>query len=191
MPITRHHSGRWLYQFDRVIAGGRQRANRLLPKGWTRAQAQAFDQRETARLYEAATGGDRPEPLIEEAVLLYLQHHAPTLNRLLPNPSAYSPSLPANVAGEPHIQGQQARHHTPMVLRIDQNDDGNTHAPDPLQQTEDGCGAAQTCALARANLRRPLALFRSVVFLGTFLVFVGSFASGSVWTGGGTAGIES
>jgi integrase len=79
MPITRHHSGRWLYQFDRIIAGTRQRANRLLPQGWTRAQAQAFDQRETARLYDLATGGDRPERLIEEAVLLYLQHHAPNL----------------------------------------------------------------------------------------------------------------
>jgi integrase len=80
MPITRHHSGRWLFQFDRVIPGaGRQRANRLLPKGWTRAQAQAYDQRETARLYELATGGERPEPLIEDAVLLYLEHHAPTL----------------------------------------------------------------------------------------------------------------
>lgn len=79
MPITRHHSGRWLYQFDRVIAGVRQRANRLLPQGWTRAQAQAYDQRETARLYELATGGDRPERLIEEAVLIYLERHAPHL----------------------------------------------------------------------------------------------------------------
>lgn len=80
MPITRHHSGRWLFQFDRVIPGaGRQRANRLLPKGWTRAQAQAYDQRETARLYELATGGSKPERLIEEAVLLYLREHAPTL----------------------------------------------------------------------------------------------------------------
>jgi integrase len=79
MPITRHHSGRWLYQFDRVIAGRRTRANRLLPKGWTRAQAQAFDQRETARLYEVATGGERPDPLIADAVLLYLQDHAPRL----------------------------------------------------------------------------------------------------------------
>jgi integrase len=79
MPITRHHSGRWLYQFDRVIAGSRQRANRLLPQGWTRTQAQAFDQRETARLYELATGGERAEPLIEDAVLIYLEHHAPTL----------------------------------------------------------------------------------------------------------------
>lgn len=80
MPITRHHSGRWLFQFDRVIPGaGRQRANRVLPKGWTRAQAQAYDQRETARLYDLATGGVKPEPMIEDAVLLYLEQHAPTL----------------------------------------------------------------------------------------------------------------
>jgi len=79
MPITRHHSGRWLYQFDRVIAGSRQRANRVLPQGWTRAQAQAYDQRETARLYDLATGGDRAEPLIDDAVLIYLEHHAPNL----------------------------------------------------------------------------------------------------------------
>ncbi len=79
MPITRHHSGRWLYQFDRVIAGTRQRANRVLPKGWTRTQAQEYDKRETARLYELATGGDKPEPLIENAVLLYLEKHAPDL----------------------------------------------------------------------------------------------------------------
>jgi integrase len=79
MPITRHHSGRWLYQFDRVIAGTRQRSNRLLPQGWSRADAQEYDQRETARLYKVATGGSKPEPLIEDAVLIYLQHHAPTL----------------------------------------------------------------------------------------------------------------
>lgn len=79
MPITRHASGRWYYQFDRVIAGRRFRSNKLLPKGWSRAEAQAFDQRETARLYKAATGGGGTEPLIEDAVLLYLEQHAPTL----------------------------------------------------------------------------------------------------------------
>jgi integrase len=78
MTITRHHSGRWLFQFNRVIPGaGRQRANRLLPQGWTRAQAQAYDQREVARLYELASGGQQPQPLIEDAVLLYLEDHAP------------------------------------------------------------------------------------------------------------------
>lgn len=80
MPITRHHTGRWLFQFDRVIPGaGRQRANRLLPKDWTKAKAQAYDQRETGRLYALATGIDHEQHLIETAVLLYLKEHAVNL----------------------------------------------------------------------------------------------------------------
>lgn len=79
MPITRHHTDRWLFQFDRVIPGaGRQRANRVLPKGWSRAQAQAYDQRETARLYALATG-EQQRHLIEDAVLVYLEEHAKNL----------------------------------------------------------------------------------------------------------------
>lgn len=79
MPITPHHTGQWLYQFDRVIAGQRQRANRVLPAGWTKKQAQEFDRIETARLYALATGVTKSAPLIEDAVLLYLQQHAPGL----------------------------------------------------------------------------------------------------------------
>lgn len=79
MPITRHHSGAWYYQFDRVINGRRTRANRVLPEGTTRAQALEFDRRETARLFQLATGGDKPEPLIADAVLMYLEQHAPGL----------------------------------------------------------------------------------------------------------------
>lgn len=80
MPITRHHTGRWLFQFDRVIPGaGRQRANRLLPQGWTRAQALAYDQKETARLFALATGVQQERHLIEDAVLAYLEQHAPSL----------------------------------------------------------------------------------------------------------------
>jgi integrase len=80
MPITRHHSGRWLYQFDREIPGvGRKRANKLLPKGWTRAQAEAFDYHETARRYAVETGVQREQHLIEDAVVLYLQQRAPSL----------------------------------------------------------------------------------------------------------------
>ncbi len=76
MPITRHHTGRWLFQFDRVIPGaGRQRANRLLPKGWTRAEANAYDQKEVARLYALATGVQQRKHLIEDAVLVYLEEH--------------------------------------------------------------------------------------------------------------------
>lgn len=80
MPITRHKSGAYLYQFDRYIPGaGRQRANKVLPKGWTKAQAQEYDRVESARLFAVATGVTKPEPLIEQAVLLYLQERAPTL----------------------------------------------------------------------------------------------------------------
>jgi hypothetical protein len=80
MPITRHHTGQWLYQFDRVIPGaGRQRANRVLPKGWSKKQADEYDRIESARLYALATGVSKQTPLIEDAVLLYLQQHAPTL----------------------------------------------------------------------------------------------------------------
>lgn len=79
MPITRHHSGRWLYQFDRVVEGQRVRANKLLPEGTSRKEAVEFDQRETKRLWRLATGADKPEPLIDDAVLLYLEHHAPRL----------------------------------------------------------------------------------------------------------------
>lgn len=100
MSITRHHSGRWLYQFDRIITGRRTRANRLLPPGWTRAQAQAFDQRESARLFDLATGGNRPEPLIEDAVLIYLQRHAPTLKNRADLEGALALLLPA-YAGRP------------------------------------------------------------------------------------------
>lgn len=79
MSITRHHSGRWYYQFDARISGQRQRANRLLPLGWTRAQADKYDAAETARLHAAARGVSTQQWLIDDAVLRYLREHAPTL----------------------------------------------------------------------------------------------------------------
>lgn len=80
MPISfEARNKRWLYQFDRIIAGVRQRANRLLPKGWTRKDAEEFDRIESARLYAVATGVTKLTPLIEDAVLLYLEQHAPSL----------------------------------------------------------------------------------------------------------------
>lgn len=84
MPITfSKRNNQWLYQFNRVIAGQRHRANRLLPKGWTQVQAQKFDQQETARLYALATGVSAQQHLIEDAVLLYLQQHAPNLKNFI------------------------------------------------------------------------------------------------------------
>lgn len=80
MPIRfDRRNQRWRFEFDRYIAGERQRTSRLLPKGWTRGKAEAFDRREAARLYDIATGAAKPEPLIDAAVLLYLEHHAPSL----------------------------------------------------------------------------------------------------------------
>ena len=80
MPINfNKRAQRWHYQFRRTINGQRQRASRLLPKGWTQAQANTYDQKETARLYALATGVTERQNLIDDAVLLYLQQHAPAL----------------------------------------------------------------------------------------------------------------
>ena len=64
---------RWRFEFDRVIEGRRQRTSRLLPKGWTQAQADAFDRKEGARLYAVGTGIERADELIDTAVLHYLR----------------------------------------------------------------------------------------------------------------------
>lgn len=69
-------SGRFRYQFDNYFGGDRYRASRLLPKGWTRTQALAYDVQETARLAAIAAGVSDEKHLIDEAVLLYLTKHA-------------------------------------------------------------------------------------------------------------------
>jgi integrase len=70
---------RWRFQFDRYVAGERKRSSRLLPKGWTRAKAEKYDLAETARIYAVETGVSEKRHLIDEAVLLYLKNHAPSL----------------------------------------------------------------------------------------------------------------
>lgn len=74
MPIrwdTRNK--RWRYEFDRVLGGRRHRLSRLLPRGWSQAQADAYDRKESAHLYAIASGIERRDPLIDEAVVLYLR----------------------------------------------------------------------------------------------------------------------
>jgi integrase len=61
------------FQFNRVISGRRCRHSKLLPRGWTQAQADAFDRQESAKLYAVATGVQRRDPIITEAVTLYLE----------------------------------------------------------------------------------------------------------------------
>ena len=63
---------RWRFEFDRYVAGRRHRLTRLLPQGWSQAQADTFDRAETARLYGLASGIARAEPLIDQAVKHYL-----------------------------------------------------------------------------------------------------------------------
>lgn len=83
MPISFDaRNKRWRYFFGRTIEGARQRASRLLPKGWSRAQAQEYDRVESARLYALATGVTKCAHLIDDAVLLYLQERGPALKNL-------------------------------------------------------------------------------------------------------------
>lgn len=64
---------RWRFEFDRVIEGRRYRPSKLLPRGWSQAQADAYDRQEVGRLYALATGIQQRDPLIDEAVALYLR----------------------------------------------------------------------------------------------------------------------
>lgn len=71
---------RWRFSFNRVVGDGRRkRATKLLPKGWTRAQAQDYDQKETARLYALATGASTQRAQIEDAVEIYCRERIPHL----------------------------------------------------------------------------------------------------------------
>lgn len=72
-------TGQWRFDFDRRINGERLRRRQLLPAGWTRAQADAFDRKESAALYALATGIAKPRRTIDEAVSRYLKERAPEL----------------------------------------------------------------------------------------------------------------
>jgi integrase len=80
VPVYRDSTtGRWRFEFDRRIAGRRIRATKVLPAGWSAAQADAFDRRESARLYAEATGVQAPTVTIDQAVAAYLTERAATL----------------------------------------------------------------------------------------------------------------
>lgn len=80
MPIYRDkRTGCWRFDFDRRIGGERVRRRQLLPQGWTRAQADAFDRKESAALYAIATGVAKPRHTIDDAVARYLRERAPDL----------------------------------------------------------------------------------------------------------------
>lgn len=72
-------TGRWRFDFDVRIEGKRVRRRRLLPAGWDRAKADAYDRKEGATLYALATGIARPRHDIDEAVACYVRERLPQL----------------------------------------------------------------------------------------------------------------
>ena len=79
MSIYRDPQGRcWVFEFSRYVNGARKRTRRRLPRAWSRAQAQAFDRRESARLFAIATG-EKQAFTIDDAVACYLTERAPEL----------------------------------------------------------------------------------------------------------------
>lgn len=81
MPIYRDRErGAFVFEFDRRIPGaGRVRARKRLPKTWNQAQADAYDRKESARLYAQATGTEGADHLIEDAVARYVSERLPNL----------------------------------------------------------------------------------------------------------------
>lgn len=80
MPVHRDKArGCFVYEFDRRINGRRIRAVKVLPKGWTQGQADAYDRTESARLYAEASGVAAPRVTIDQAVLAYLTERASQL----------------------------------------------------------------------------------------------------------------
>jgi len=72
-------TGRWRFDFDRRFDGRRVRRRQLLPAGWTRAQADAFDSKEGAALSALAHGIARPRRTIDDAVGCFKRERVPAL----------------------------------------------------------------------------------------------------------------
>lgn len=72
-------TGRWRFEFDRRINGERPRKRRLLPAGWTREQAEAYDRKESAALSAIAHGIAKPRRTVDEAVRCYASERVPGL----------------------------------------------------------------------------------------------------------------
>lgn len=83
MPINVIRDGRGRqrlqFEFDRWVGGRRFRKRHLLPVGWTRTQADAYERKESAALYALATGVAKPRRTVDEAVSRYARERLPQL----------------------------------------------------------------------------------------------------------------
>jgi integrase len=126
MPIYYDKSRkRWRYEFSRIVNGQRQRITKLLPKEWSREDAQAYSSEQDGRLFAVATGAAKRRPLISEALLLYLTEHAPGLKNqailtreLAQCEAAYRGRYIDELAGVARAYAkQQAAHLKPATIR--------------------------------------------------------------------------
>lgn len=80
MPIYRDRErGAFVFDFSRRINGRRIRAQKILPKAWNQAQADAFDRKESARIYALAQQVGGAEHTIDQAVDCFLRERLPSL----------------------------------------------------------------------------------------------------------------
>lgn len=70
---------RWRYSFNRIVDGVRHRATKLLPQGWSRNQADAYDRAQSGSLYAQVKGLESARLTLAGAVQLYLDHRCPAL----------------------------------------------------------------------------------------------------------------
>jgi hypothetical protein len=70
---------RWIFDFSRRIDGRRYRSTKILPSGWSKSQAEAYDRQRSGRYYAQATGLEQQRLPLAGAVKLYLDHRIPQL----------------------------------------------------------------------------------------------------------------
>lgn len=68
---------RYRFTFKRTINGKLIRFSKLLPEAWGQSEADAYDRKESARIYAIESGIEKPKREIVEAISLYLDFHLP------------------------------------------------------------------------------------------------------------------
>lgn len=86
---------RFRYEYEATINVQRIRATKILPAAWDKAKADAFDRKESDRIYSEAKGLQRPVDFIETAVNLYMNERCPQLKNGVGVAKEFGRFLPA------------------------------------------------------------------------------------------------